>query len=650
MPLAGSACEGNSAFGTQVTARNVYIFMGHHLGLFQKSGFTTMLRNAILWAGASVTVRRFLVLLCMSIAFAPSVSLGQSRFRALAFYSENTEPDHVQFAHDAVKFLSERAANEQFTFEATSKWEDLNDERLKGYPLVIWLNEAPSKAEQRSAFERYMERGGAWLGFHAAAYNDKDTHWPWFVDFLGGAVFSINSWPPLPARINVDDQTHAVMAGIPRVFESPANEWYIWKPNPRSNEKVRVLATLDPSNYPIGFKDVLIGGDLPVVWTNTKYKMLYMNMGHGDKIFVSPIQNRLIDNAVNWLGTGAAQETTVEGNAIRISPQAIVVNPQTGKFYAVSTAKNVVTVLDSNGHFLLRTAVGKEPVSIAVNPDTNRIYVTNSNSGNVSVIDGKTDKVMATVPVGELPYTITVNRAANKIYVSRTFSDVTVIIDGKTNVPTTVKAGVGDAVAAESLDTDTYMTSFEALGVTVFDGSNDHVSKIATPNHMWAMAARPATKKIYAVSVGNANVTVIDGNTKATRVVNTGEIPCAIGIDQSSGKAFVVDLAGSEVTVIDGASDSVVANVSVGLKPQVIAVDSGNHNVYVASTHESTATVFDGTTNSLLATLKTEKAPFAIAVNTKSHVAVLLSLNGGLTLIDGTTLATSAPSIPKDER
>ena len=596
-------------------------------------------------------VRRFLVLLCMSIPFAASISLGQqSRFRALAFYSETTEPDHVQFAHDAVKFLSERAANEHFTFEATSKWEDLNDERLKGYQLVIWLNESPLKAEQRSAFERYIEHGGAWLGFHAAAYNDKDTNWPWFVDFLGGAVFDTNSWPPLPARIHVDDQGRVVMAGIPRDFESPANEWYIWKPNPRANENVRILATLDPSNYPMGFKDVLIGGDLPVVWTNTKYKMLYMNMGHGDKIFASPIQNRLIDNAVNWLGTGTAQETRAEGNAIRISPHAIVVNPQTGKFYAVNTAKDAVTVLDSNGHFLARTPVGKEPLSIALNPDTNRIYVTNSSSGNVSVIDGKTDKAIATVPVGDLPYTIAVNRASNKIYVSRTFSDVTVIIDGKTNVPTTVKAGVGDAVAAESLDNNTYMTSFEAPQVTVFDGPKDHVSKIETPNHMWAMGASPATKKVYAVSVGNSNVTVIDTNTQASRVVNTAEIPCAIAVDQSSGKAFVAAFGGSDVTVIDGASDSVVGTVSVVPKPQVIAIDSTDHKVYVASTHESTATVLDGTTNSVIATLKTEKAPFAIAVNTKSHVAVALSLDGGLTLIDGTTLATSSPSMPKDER
>jgi uncharacterized protein len=601
--------------------------------------------------GAAMSGRRFLLLLCISIPFAASASLGQqSRFRVLAFYSDTTEPDHIQFAKDAVKFLTERAANESFTFEATSRWEDLNDERLKGYQLVIWLNESPSKAEQRSAFQRYIEQGGAWLGFHAAAYNDKDTNWPWFVDFLGGAVFYINSWPPLPARIEIDEQTHFVMKGIPGQFESPANEWYIWKPNPRVNKTVRILATLDPSDYPIGFKDVLTSGDLPVVWTNTKYRMLYMNMGHGDKIFTSSIQNRLIDNAVIWLGTGAVAKTPDEGSGIRISAHGIVVDSQSGKFYAVNPSKDTVTVLDSNGHFVSRIAVGKEPVSIASNPDTNRVYVANSGSGNVSVIDGHTDKVMATVPVGDLPYTIAVNRPANKVYVSRTFSDVTVIIDGKTDAPTTVKAGVGDAVAAESLDNGTYMTSFESLHVTVFDGKNNLTSKIETPNHIWAIAGSPARNKIYAVSVGNSNVTVIDGTSHKTRTVSTGENPCAVAVDDSSGKAFVANFASNDVTVIDGASDAVVGTMSVDPKPQAIAVDSNNHRVYVVSTHERTVTVLDGINNSVLGTVRMEKWPFAIAVNSQTHVAAVLNLDGDLTLIDGTTMATSSLSLPKDQR
>jgi len=592
--------------------------------------------------------RRFLLFVFLALQWSSLETFAQqAHFRTIAFYSDKTEGDHVQFAQDAVKFLGELAAREHFTLETTTRWEDLNDEHLSNCQLVIWLNQSPTKAEQRSAFERYIEHGGAWLGFHAAAYNDKDTNWPWFVDFLGGAVFYINSWPPLPARITIDDRTHPVAAGLSGEFESPANEWYVWKPSPRSNKDVRVLATFDPANYPIGFKDVLTSGDLPVVWTNTKYKMLYMNMGHGDKIFDSPVQNRLIENAVNWLGTGTKQPTEPEANGIRVSPHGVVVNPQSGKFYAVNTRNDAVMVLDANGHFLKSMEVGRAPESIAVNPDTNRIYVANSGSGTVTVIDGATDKALATVPVGDLPYTISANRQTNKVYISRTFGNDTVIIDGRNNTSTSVQAGAGDAVGMESLDEKAYAINYESAQVTVFDGAKNQISKIEAENHPWAVAVNPEKKKVYAASEGNRTVTIIDATTRATRTVEAGEIPCAIAVDSSTGRVFVANYGNNDVTVLDGESDAVLTTVKVNPNPQAIAVDSSNHKVYVASTHVDATTVLDGTNNSVLGTVKTGKAPFAIAVNPKSHIAVTLGLDGDLTVIDGTTLTVS--SVPESK-
>lgn len=227
----------------------------------------------------------------------------QSRFHVLAFYSETVEHDHVDFAHQAIRFFSEAANRDHFEFTSTTNWDDLNTPNLAKYQLVLWLDDFPHTSAQRAAFEQYMTHGGGWLGFHIAAYNDRSTHWPWFVDFLGGGVFYGNNWPPLPATLTVDDGTHPATKHLPSTFPSPANEWYVWKPSPRLNKDVKVLLTFSPSNYPLGFKDVLTGGDLPVVWTNTRYRMIYMNMGHGDHIFDSNIQNRLFEDAIQWLGS-----------------------------------------------------------------------------------------------------------------------------------------------------------------------------------------------------------------------------------------------------------------------------------------------------------------------------------------------------------
>jgi len=223
-------------------------------------------------------------------------------FKVLAFYSIDVEPDHVKTAKDALAFYQELAAKNNFVLDATTEWTKLNENDLKPYRLILWLNNFPQTPEQRAAFEKYMEHGGGWIGFHVAAYNDKDTHWPWFVEFLGGAVFYTNNWPVLPAKLTIDDSTHPVTKSLPATYEAPANEWYLWKPSPRLNKDVRVLVTLDPSNYPIGKKDVITEGDLPVVWTNTKYRMLYINMGHGPMVYGDPIQNKLFENALLWLG------------------------------------------------------------------------------------------------------------------------------------------------------------------------------------------------------------------------------------------------------------------------------------------------------------------------------------------------------------
>jgi uncharacterized protein len=225
----------------------------------------------------------------------------QTEYRVLAMYSDKVEHDHVDFAQQAIRFFSTAARKDHFSFTATTNWNDLNTANLTKYDLILWLNDSPHTGPQRKAFEEYMKHGGGWLGLHVAAYTDGETDWPWFTSFLGSAVFSNNSWPPLPAILNVDDPSHPIARGIPQTFLSPSNEWYVWTPSPRLHAGVRVLLTLSPSNYPLGLKDTIVSGDVPVVWTNTAYRMLYLNMGHGDRIFSSDMQNQLFENAVLWL-------------------------------------------------------------------------------------------------------------------------------------------------------------------------------------------------------------------------------------------------------------------------------------------------------------------------------------------------------------
>ena len=163
------------------------------------------------------------------------------------------------------------------------------------------LDGYPNTKAERDAFEKYMENGGGWVGFHVAAYNDKNTQWPWFVNFMGGRDFYSNNWPPQPVLVEVDNETRPVTKNLPDSLVAPSSEWYQWNPSPRANKDVEVLLSLSPKNYPLGIKDVVNFGDFPIVWTNTKYRMIYLNMGHGDEEFIDATQNLLFVNAFRWV-------------------------------------------------------------------------------------------------------------------------------------------------------------------------------------------------------------------------------------------------------------------------------------------------------------------------------------------------------------
>ena len=239
-----------------------------------------------------------LALSVMSVGLSLPALSQQGTPHVLAFYSTDVEKDHVIFAQQAITFFDALASRDHFVFESTTNWDDLNPARLAQVQLVLWLDDLPHTAAQKSAFEAYMLKNGGWLGFHIAAYNDAGTLWPWFVSFLGGSVFYGNNWPPLPAAIHIDDPASPITRHLPEYFISPPNEWYSWQPSPRNNKDVKVLLTLEKSNYPLGLKDVITGGDVPVMWTNTRYRMIYMNMGHGDKIFTDHSQNQLFEDSL----------------------------------------------------------------------------------------------------------------------------------------------------------------------------------------------------------------------------------------------------------------------------------------------------------------------------------------------------------------
>jgi len=248
---------------------------------------------------------------------------GKPKFRVIGFYTGRNDPAHISFVHEANKWLAESAKKYRFSYDSTSNWDNLNLKFLARYNVVLFLDTRPDKADQRMAFENYMKRGGAWMGFHFAAFaltpSDYPQNWDWYHnEFLGSGQYKGNTWRPTSAILHVEQVGHPVTGSLPDKFKSSPNEWYSWQNDLCKNQDITVLLSIDPASFPLGTGpktwEIWHEGDYPVAWTNKKYRMVYFNMGHNDldyegktnrelsHTFDNPVQNKLILNALKWLG------------------------------------------------------------------------------------------------------------------------------------------------------------------------------------------------------------------------------------------------------------------------------------------------------------------------------------------------------------
>ena len=247
----------------------------------------------------------FLTFITLSI-FAQSLDYPANyakapRFKALIYYSEDVESAHQDFANDAIDFFKHLNYGDGFILDITTSLSNFEYESLKEYSAIIALNISPSSPKERELFEKYMENGGGWIGFHAAGYNDINTGWPWFNNFLGCGTFFCNNWPPQPVLVELNTMDSPITKNLPESFVAPDSEWYQWNPSPSENPQVEIIASLSQKNYPLGIKDIIYSGKFPIVWRNKAYRMIYLNYGHGDREFSDATQNLLTLNAFRYI-------------------------------------------------------------------------------------------------------------------------------------------------------------------------------------------------------------------------------------------------------------------------------------------------------------------------------------------------------------
>jgi len=252
-----------------------------------------------------------------------SQSQSRLKFNVIAFYTAKNDAAHISFVHQANRWFSSVSSRHNFHYDSTNNWNNLNKEFLSKYQVVIFLDTRPEEPAQRKAFEEYMNHGGAWMGFHFAGFaltpSAYPQNWDWYHEqFLGAGEYKSNTWRPTSAVLRVENKKHRATKNLPATFKSSPNEWYRWKNDLTKNPDIQILLSIDPTSFPLGTgpkpHEIWHSGYYPVVWTNKKYKMIYLNMGHNDIdyenktnkelsfTFENEIQNQLIIDGLLWLG------------------------------------------------------------------------------------------------------------------------------------------------------------------------------------------------------------------------------------------------------------------------------------------------------------------------------------------------------------
>lgn len=175
------------------------------------------------------------------------------------------------------------------------------DENLSRYDVVMFVSTTGSVLDQpyqREALMRFIQRGGGFVGVHAAS--DAHYEWDWYGDLVG-AYFAGHPPGTQFATTVIENHQHPSTAHFGPTF-SVNDEWYFWNRNPRPN--VTVLMSLDRTSHPTlanwGGHDPT--GDHPITWCQSYQggRSWYTALGHNDAVWEHPSFQQMLVGAIEW--------------------------------------------------------------------------------------------------------------------------------------------------------------------------------------------------------------------------------------------------------------------------------------------------------------------------------------------------------------
>jgi len=194
---------------------------------------------------------------------------------------------------DGLKAIQKLGAENKFAVDTTNNSDLFTNDNLKHYKVVVFLSTTQDVLNdaQQEAFKQYINRGGGFVGIHAAS--DTEYNWPWYGALVGGYFMS---HPPgvHKATLQVKDNNHPATAHLTADWIR-TDEWYNFK---NLNPDTKTLLTIDETTYQGGKN----GNPHPMSWYH-QYdggRAFYTALGHTSESFYEEAFLKHILGGIKW--------------------------------------------------------------------------------------------------------------------------------------------------------------------------------------------------------------------------------------------------------------------------------------------------------------------------------------------------------------
>lgn len=243
----------------------------------------------------------FMVPALLSASMLAGAPAHAEQFNVLVF--SKTAGWHHDAVHAGVSAVEELGKLHDFkVFWTADANRVMNDAELSKYQAVVFLLTTGDVLDdkQQAAFERYIRKGGGFVGVHSAS--DTEYGWPWYTKMVGH-MFHVH--PAVQtAVLQVRDRNFPGMERFaPRTLFT--EEWYEFGP-PTSN-KLSYLLTVDESTYkPETGKGKGMGAFHPVSWYQPYEggRAFYTALGHMPATYRDPVFLHHLYGGIYWAATG----------------------------------------------------------------------------------------------------------------------------------------------------------------------------------------------------------------------------------------------------------------------------------------------------------------------------------------------------------